>query len=70
MGPNAAAATEDFVFWMGIDNFYVYAGQTEQLTRGSPVKDYVFNDFNFSQTDKVWAAVNSEFSEVIWLLSI
>lgn len=65
MGPNAAAATEDFVFWMGIDNFYVYAGQTEQLD--SPVKDYVFNDFNFSQTDKVWAAVNSEFSEVIWL---
>jgi hypothetical protein len=65
MGPNAAAATEDFVFWMGIDNFYVYAGQTQQLD--SPVKDFVFNDFNFSQTDKVWAAVNSEFSEVIWL---
>jgi hypothetical protein len=31
MGPGAATGTEDFVFWMGIDNFYVYAGQTQQL---------------------------------------
>ncbi len=31
MGPNAAVATEDVVYWMGIDNFYVYAGQTQQL---------------------------------------
>jgi hypothetical protein len=30
-GPNSAVATEDYVFWMGIDNFYVYAGQTTQL---------------------------------------
>ena len=24
MGPNAAVATEDVVYWMGIDNFYTY----------------------------------------------
>ena len=65
MGPNAAVATEDFVFWMGIDNFYVYAGQTQQLP--CPVKDKVFLDFNLAQTDKVYAGINSEFGEVIWL---
>ena len=48
-----------------IDNFYTYSGQTQQLD--CTVKDYVFNDFNFSQTDKVYAGINSEFSEVIWL---
>ena len=64
MGPKAAVATEDFVFWMGIDNFYVYAGQTKQLP--CTVKDLVFNDFNFSQADKVTSGVNSEYSEVIW----
>ena len=64
MGPNAAVATEDVVFWMGIDNFYVYAGQTQQLP--CTVKNKVFLDFNFSQTAKVVAGVNSEFSEVFW----
>mgnify|MGYP001156744940 CR=1 FL=1 len=65
MGPNAAVATEDVVFWMGIDNFYIYSGQTQQLP--CSVKDKVFLDFNLSQTEKVYAGINSEFGEVIWL---
>jgi len=64
MSPNAAVATEDVVFWMGIDTFYVYAGQTQQLP--CTVKDKVFLDFNTEQADKVVAGVNSEFSEVFW----
>ena len=64
MGPNAAVGTEDVVYWMGIDNFYVYAGQTQQLP--CAVKDKVFLDFNLGQTDKVVAGVNSEFAEVFW----
>ena len=63
-GPNAAVATEDFVFWMGADNFYVYAGQTAQLP--CTVKDKVFNDINLDQNDKIFGGVNSEFSEVFW----
>ena len=63
-GPNAAIGTEDVVYWMGIDNFYIYAGQTQQLP--CSVKDKVFLDFNQSQSDKVMAGVNSEFSEVVW----
>ena len=63
-GPQAAAATEDVVFWMGIDNFYVYAGRTQQLP--CSVKEKVFGDFNTSETDKIVSGVNSEFSEVFW----
>ena len=64
MSSNAAAATEDFVFWMGIDTFYIYAGQTQTLP--CTVKDKVFLDFNLEQRSKVVAGVNTEFSEVIW----
>ena len=64
MSPNSAAATEDVVYWMGIDNFYVYAGQTQSLP--CPVKDKVFLDFNKEQSDKVVSGVNSEFTEVFW----
>jgi len=64
MGPEAAIATEDFVFWMGNDNFYVYSGQTKQLP--CTVRDYVFLDFNFEQKDKVVCGVNSQWGEVIW----
>jgi hypothetical protein len=64
MGPHAAVATQDFVFWMGKDNFYVYAGGTQTLP--CTVKDKVFLDFNSQQADKVIAGVNSEFTEVIW----
>ena len=63
-GPHAAVATEDFVFWMGIDNFYIYAGQTQQLP--CTVKDKVFLDFNTGQADKVFAGINSEYGEVFW----
>ena len=63
-GPNSAVATEDFVFWMGDDNFYVYAGQTAQLP--CTVKEKVFNDINLDQSDKIYGGVNSEFSEVFW----
>ena len=64
MGPHAAVATQDFVFWMGKDNFYVYAGGTQTLP--CTVKDKVFLDFNSQQADKVVAGINSEFTEVIW----
>ena len=61
---NAAVASEDFVFWMGIDSFFIYAGQTAQLP--CTVKDKVFADFNLSQIQKVASGINSEFSEVTW----
>ena len=60
----AAVATEDLVFWMGIDNFYIHSGQTAHLP--CSVKEKVFLDFNSEQSQKVVAGVNSEYSEVFW----
>ncbi len=64
MGPNAAIAVEDAVFWMGRQNFYVYDGKTQQLP--CTVKERVFFDFNYDQAHKVFAGVISEFSEIVW----
>ena len=63
-GPLAAKAVDDFVFWMGRDEFYVYSGQVQALP--CSVKSYVFNDFNIAQGEKVFAALNSSFSEIWW----
>jgi hypothetical protein len=64
MSPSSAVAVDDSVFWMGVDTFYMYTGQTQQIP--CSVKDKVFLDFNFDERDKVHAGVNSEFSEITW----
>jgi len=64
MGPNAAKAVDDAVYWMGLDDFYVYTGQVQKLP--CSVKSYVFNDFNDNQAEKVMAALNSAFNEITW----
>lgn len=63
-GPNSAIAVDDNVFWMGIDNFYVYTGQVNVLP--CPIESYIFNDFNKAQAEKSFATLNSSFSEVWW----
>ena len=63
-GPLAAIAVEDMVFWMGKQEFYVYGGGVQRLP--CTVRDFVFNDFNELQIEKVTAATNTSFSEVWW----
>ena len=62
--PNAAVAVNDFVFWMGSKEFYVYSGTVARLP--CTVLDYVFSDFNRDQIGKVTAGHNSSYGEVWW----
>lgn len=64
MSPNTAKAVDDQVFWMGDEDFYVYNGQVQKLP--CPVRSYVFNDFNDTQAEKAFAALNSTHNEVWW----
>ena len=63
-GPMAAKAVDDIVFWMGVDEFYVYNGQIQKLP--CDVLSYVFNNFNYGQMEQVTAALNSSFGEIWW----
>jgi hypothetical protein len=62
--PNSAIAIEDNVFWMGNNEFYTYGGAVQKLP--CTVRDYVFSSFNSRQSEKVFAASNTSFSEVWW----
>ena len=64
MGPNAAKSVDDFVFWMGAEDFYAYDGRIQKIP--CTVQSYVFDDFNLEQKEKVFAALNSSYNEVWW----
>jgi len=64
MGPNSAIAVDDNIFWMGVEDFYVYTGRVQKLP--CTVREFVFSDFNRDQADKVMAGINSAFNEVWW----
>lgn len=64
IGPMAAVAVDDNVFWMGEGDFYVYTGQVQKLP--CTVRSYVFNDINTSAFEVCTAAANTSFSEVWW----
>jgi len=64
MAPNAAVAVDDSVFWMGQEEFYVYSGGVQKLP--CTVRQFVFEDFNLDQKQKVFAALNSSFGEIWW----
>jgi len=64
MGPMAAKAVDDTIFWMGQEDFYVFDGRVQKLP--CAVRSYIFDDFNVAQNQKVFAALNSTFDEVWW----
>jgi len=64
VGPNAAVAVDDSVFWMGQTEFYVYNGSVQKLP--CSVRDYVFSNFNTNQIEKVYCSTNTSFAEIWW----
>jgi hypothetical protein len=63
-GQNAATSAQDTVYWMGKSEFYSYSGSVQRVP--CTVRDYVFNDFNYGQSQKVYATTVTSFSEVWW----
>ena len=63
-GPRAATTANNIVYWMGIDKFYFYDGRVQTLP--CTLKEYVFKDINFSQTDQIICGTNEGFNEVWW----
>ena len=61
---NAAIANNDTVFWMGVDRFYLYDGRVQPIP--CTVKDYVFEDFDTTNSEKVIAGLNTAYGEVVW----
>jgi len=62
--PNAAIAIGDSVYWMGVDQFYVYRGNVTPLN--CTVKEKILTDINNEQSEKIFVGVNSGFGEIWW----
>ena len=62
--PYAAIGANDVVFWMGANGFYQWDGRLAGLP--CSVKDYVFNDLNWNQAEKIVSGSNMAFNEVWW----
>jgi hypothetical protein len=61
---NSPAMIEGGAFWMGTNNFYAYDGAVQTLK--CPVLNYVFDDLNPVQREKIFSAEILEFNEIWW----
>ena len=65
IAPHAAVDYNGISYWMGYDNFYRYDGQVRVLD--CTVRKFIFDRLATKYKAKVYAGVNSEFKEIIWL---
>jgi hypothetical protein len=64
VGLNSAMVIDDVAYWMSDGQFFRYAGSVQEIP--CPILNHVFDDINKIQYAQVYAAQNSNFSEVIW----
>jgi len=64
ISPRAASTANNMTFWMGTDKFYAYTGQIQTLP--CTVRQYVFKDINYSQSDQIISGTNEGFNEIWW----
>jgi len=64
LGPNAAIPIDHRVLFMAESDFYYYDGVLRVLN--CDVRNFVYENLNVDQKDKVYAGLNREFNEVWW----
>ena len=64
VGLNSAIVVDDIAYWMSDGQFFRYAGAVQEIP--CSVLNHVFNNINKTQYAQVYAAQNSDFSEIIW----
>lgn len=60
----AWATAAGVTYWMGEEKFYMYDGRVQTLN--CDLRQYVFSNFNFNQSQQVFASTNEQFNEVWW----
>ncbi len=64
MSDRAWATAAGATYWMGYEKFYVYDGRVQNLV--CDLRQYIFSDFNFTQSQQVFASTNEQFNEIWW----
>ena len=64
VGPLSAVEVGGIVYWMGINQFFAFDGSVRPLI--GPINNFVFQDINYVQIEKVVAGLDKEHNEVFW----
>lgn len=62
--PRAIVSASNVVYWMGQDKFYAYTGRVETLP--CTLRNHVFMNINFSQSDQIVCGTNEQWNEIWW----
>jgi hypothetical protein len=60
----AVVTAANVVYWMGQDKFYAYTGRVETLP--CTLRNHVFMNINFAQSDQIISGTNEQWNEVWW----
>ena len=63
MSSNAVVEMDGVYFWMGVDRFYMYNGSVQVLPNDKNL-NWVYDNLNFAQRQKVWATKVPRFNEI------
>jgi hypothetical protein len=65
ISPNAQWVVNNIAFWMGNDRFFLYNGTVQTLP--CTLRQYIYTDINWSQSNQIVAGGNEGYNEVWWL---
>lgn len=65
LGINCVVNYKSVVYWIGVDQFYIYTGVVQELPN-SMNKQYFFDNLNKAERAKVWGMVIPQFNEIWW----
>lgn len=65
IGPRAVITANNMTFWMGHDKFYAYSGRVETLP--CSLRNHVFENLNYDQTDQIICGTNEGWNEIWWM---
>ena len=64
IGQNACCEIDGVAYWLSNNGFFSFDGTVNSLP--CVVEDYVFDDFDTTKGQQVYAGINNLFTEVIW----
>lgn len=62
--PRCMISAANVVYWMGQDKFYAYTGRVETLP--CTLRNHVFMNINFDQSDQIVCGTNEQWNEIWW----
>lgn len=63
MSSNSIVEMDGVYYWMGVDRFYMYNGSVQVLPNDKNL-NWVYDNLNFTQRQKVWATKVPRFNEI------